>query len=472
MLFFSNYDTIDWYRFQVFQRKDMQERMETTNSIAKERLSLLFDNGTFTELDALRTEQDAPAAVVCAHGYVEGQAVCAFAQNSDIKNGIMGKNTAGKIKRLYSLAAKTGTPIVGIYDSNGVFVDGTAASLSAYGKLIATAANLSGVITQISVIAGVCAGSAALMACEADFVLATKKAELYLTPAYGTDAAKPETAAKAGLVADVCEDDADAMMQVKALLRMLPANNLAGAPISEFDVPETAVTRENPLEGIADLGSLLPLYTAYGDSVQTALATIRGTAVGLISTAKKDASLTADDAAKMARFVRTCDAFSIPVVTVLDTLGFTDDTDAAKAGSLRAMTQLGGAYAEATTVKIAVITGLACGAAFSAIAGRGAGSDLVLAWNSAVIAPLKPEGAVEFLWHDKLKGAQDVNAKRKALADEYGKTLASAEKAAELGVIDTVIAPADTRQAVIDALDMLDGKRVSTLPKKHSNIPF
>ena len=446
--------------------------MENSASIAKERLSLLFDNGTFTELDALRTEKDSAAAVVCAHGFVEGQAVCAFAQSSDVKDGIMGKNTAGKIKRLLSLAAKTGTPIVGVYDSNGVFVDGTADSLSAYGKLIASAANLSGVVPQISVIAGVCAGSAALMACEADFVLATKKAELCLTPAYGTDSASPETAAKIGLVAEVCEDDAAAMMQVKALLRTLPANNLAGAPISEFDVPEQAVSKANLLDGIADMGSLMPLYSAYGETVETALATIRGTAVGLISTAKSDAALTADDAAKIARFVRTCDAFSIPVITLLDTIGFTDDTDAAKAGSLRAITQLCGAYAEATTVKISVITGLACGAAFSAIAGRGAGSDLVFAWNDAVIAPLKPEAAVEFLWHDKLKGAADVNAKRKSLADEYGKTLASATKAAELGVIDTVIAPADTRQALIDALDMLEGKRVSNMPKKHSNIPF
>lgn len=446
--------------------------MENSASIAKERLSLLFDNGTFTELDALRTEKDSAAAVVCAHGFVEGQAVCAFAQSSDVKDGIMGKNTAGKIKRLLSLAAKTGTPIVGVYDSNGVFVDGTADSLSAYGKLIASAANLSGVVPQISVIAGVCAGSAALMACEADFVLATKKAELCLTPAYGTDSASPETAAKIGLVAEVCEDDAAAMMQVKALLRTLPANNLAGAPISEFDVPEQAVSKANLLDGIADMGSLMPLYSAYGETVETALATIRGTAVGLISTAKSDAALTADDAAKIARFVRTCDAFSIPVITLLDTIGFTDDTDAAKAGSLRAITQLCGAYAEATTVKISVITGLACGAAFSAIAGRGAGSDLVFAWNDAVIAPLKPEAAVEFLWHDKLKGAADVNTKRKSLADEYGKTLASATKAAELGVIDTVIAPADTRQALIDALDMLEGKRVSRMPKKHSNIPF
>jgi len=446
--------------------------MENHGTIAKERLALLFDNGTFTELDALRTEKDAPAAVICAHGYVEGQPVCAFAQAPDVNGGVLGSSTAGKIKRLYNLAAKTGTPVIGIYDSEGVYVDGTADSLSAYGKLIAVSARLSGVVPQISVIAGVCAGSAALLAAEADFVLATEKAELYLTPPFGTDAAKPETAAKAGVVAAVTEDDAAVMAQAKAILRMLPANNLAGAPITEFDVPQAACTKENLLGGIADANSLLPLYEAYGDSTETALATVRGMTVGLISTAKTDGALTADDAAKMARFVRTCDAFSVPVVTVVDTVGFASDNDAVRNGSLRAMTQLCGAYAEATTIKVALIAGESCGAAFSAIAGRGAGSDYVLAWKDAAIAPLRPEAAVEFLWHDKLKGAADANAKRAELAKEYKQTLASAEKAAQLGVIDSVIAPADTRQAVIDTLDLLEGKRVTNLPKKHSNIPF
>lgn len=446
--------------------------MENIGTIAKERLALLFDGGSFTELDALRTEKDAPAAVVCAHGYVEGQPVCAFAQSPDVSSGVMGKNTAGKIKRLFSLAAKTGTPLVGIYDSSGVYVDGTADSLSAYGRLIAASAALSGVVPQISVIAGVCAGSAALMAAEADFVIATEKAELYLTPPFDTDAAKPETAAKAGVAAAVCADDAAAAEQVKALLRALPANNLAGAPVCEFDEPETAVSADALFEGIADADSLLPVYAAYGDSVETALATVRGLSVGLISTAKTDGALTAADAAKMARFVRTCDAFSIPVITLLDTVGFAADNEAAVNGSLRAMTQLCGAYAEATAVKIAVITGDACGAAFSAIAGRGAGSDYVIAWDSAAIAPLAPKAAVEFLWHDKLKGAEDVNAKRDALAKEYRETLASAEKAAELGVVDAVIAPSATRQAVAAALDMLESKRVSRAPKKHSNIPF
>lgn len=446
--------------------------MEKIGTIARERLALLFDGGSFTELDALRQENGEQAAVVCAHGYVEGQAVCAFAQAPDVNSGVMGKSTAGKIKRLYSLAAKTGTPVIGIYDSNGVFVDGTADSLTAYGKLIAASAKLSGVVPQISVIAGVCAGSAALLAAEADFVLATESAELYLTPPFGTDAAKPETAAKAGIVAAVCKDDAAVAEKVKTMLRYLPANNLAGAPVCEFAEPETVCSKDSLFSGIADADSLLPVYEAYGNSVGTALATVRGQAVGIISTCRSTEALTAEDSAKMARFVRTCDAFSVPVLTVVDTVGFAADTEAARNGSLRAMTQLCGAYAEATTVKIALIAGEACGAAFSAIAGRGAGSDYVIAWNSAAIAPLRPEAAVEFLWHDRLKGAADANAKRKELAKEYTDTLASAEKAAALGVIDAVIAPSETRQAITAALDMLEGKRVSNMPKKHSNIPF
>lgn len=439
-------------------------------TIAKKRLALLFDGGQFTELDALRTEKDAPAAVICAQGYVEGQPVCAFAQSPDVNSGAMGNATAGKIKRLCGLAAKTGAPLVGIYDSNGSFMDGTADSLSAYGKLIAVTSKLSGVVPQVSVIAGVCAGSAALMACAADFVIAAKNAELYLTPPFGTDAAKPETAAKAGLVADVCDDDAAAIERTKEILRKLPANNLAGAPVTEYADPDGSgdcICRK-----IADADSVTPLYKAFGSTVGTALATVRGMTVGFINTSRGDGILTADDCSKMARFLRTCDAFSIPVITVADTQGFSGDNEAAKAGALRAMTQLCGAYAEATTIKIALITGESCGAAFSAIAGRGAGSDYVIAWDKAAIAPMRPESAVEFLWHDKLKGAADVNAKRAELAKQYKETLASAEKAANLGVIDAVIKPSETRQALIAALDMLEGKRVTTLPKKHSNIPF
>ena len=446
--------------------------MEKIGTIARERLRALFDGGSFTEIDALRLEQDAPAAVICAHGYVDGQAVCAFAQCPDVNDGVLGKSAAGKIRRIYHLAAKTGTPLIGIYDSAGVYVDGTAESLTAYGKLIADSAKLSGVVPQISVIAGVCAGSAALMAVQADFVLMTEKAELYLTPPFDSGAESAASAAKAGLAAAVCEDDKSVMEKAREILRRLPANNLAGVPLFEFDEPEVTCSRDALCKGIADAGSCLPLYKEFGDSVGTALASVRGMAVGFLTTTRSDSPLTADDAAKMARFLRTCDAFSIPVLTIIDTVGFAADNEAAKNGSLRAMAQLCGAYAEATTIKIALIVGEACGAAFSAIAGRGAGSDYVIAWDSAAIAPMRPEAAVEFLWHDKLKGAQDANAKRKELAEEYKQTLASAEKAAQLGAVDAVISAAQTRQAVCDALDLTEGKRVSNLPKKHSNIPF
>lgn len=444
--------------------------METNGTIARERLAKLFDGGSFAELDALRAERDAAAAVICAHGYVEGQAVYAFAQSPDISDGAMGRAAAGKILRVLHLAAKTGTPVVGIYDSNGVYVDGTADSLTCYGKLIANVSNLSGVVPIISVVAGVCAGSAALMAATADFLLMTKTAELYLTPPFGTDAAKAETAAKAGIAADVLDDDAAAMDKVRALLRKLPANNLIGAPICEFAEPDGS--GDCLCRKIADMDSVVPVYQAFGKSVGTTLATIKGLTVGIVNTARTEDALTADDCTKIARFVRTCDAFSIPIITIVDTVGFAADNEAARTGSLRAMTALCGAYAEATAIKIALITGEACGAAFSALAGRGAGTDYVIAWDSASISPMRAEAAVEFLWHDKLKGADNADAKRTELAKEYRATLASAQKAAELGAVDSVIAKADSRRAVCIALELLEGKRVETSPKKHSNIPF
>lgn len=445
--------------------------METNGTtIAGKRLAALFDGGSFTELDALRTERDGKTAVLCAHGYVDGQPCYAFSQSAELSDGAMGRAAAGKILRVMHLAAKTGTPLVGIYDANGVYVDGTADSLSFYGKLIANAANLSGVVPMISVVAGVCAGSAALLAATADFLIMTESAELYLTPPFGTDAAKAETAAKAGLAAAVCADDAAAMETVKALLTKLPANNLAGAPVCEYAEPNGqggCLCKQ-----ITDADSQLPLYKAFGTSVGTALATVKGLTVGIVNTARSEDALSVDDCTKIARFVRTCDAFSIPVITIVDTVGFKADNEAARLGSLRAMTSLCGAYAEATTIKIALITGEAAGAAFSAIAGRGAGTDYVIAWDSASISPLRAEAAVEFLWHDKLKGAENADAKRAELAKEYQATLASAQKAAELGVVDQVIAKGESRIAIETALDLLEGKRVSGNPKKHSNIPF
>lgn len=444
--------------------------------LAYARLTSLFDDGSFQEINAAaKTADGSLTGVICAYGYVNGNPVYAFSQDKSVNCGAVTRVHAEKIAKLYALAAKTGTPIVGIHDSNGALMDGTVDSLTAYGEMLTAAAKLSGVVPQIAVVAGTCAGSASLLACAADFVVLTKESEFFMAPPFDTkDAGTASAAAKAGIASFVCEDDDDAIDKARALLNLLPINNLAGAPVFEFEAPSAAVASDLTalIGGVTDGGSALEIAADYGCASYTAFATIGGTTVGITATNKTDDALTADDCAKIARFVRTCDAFSIPVITFVDTKGFAASAEAELSGSIKSMTRLMSCYAEATTVKISVITGSATGAAFTALAGTACGTDFTYAWENAVISPMAPLTAVEFLWHDKLKGAVDVNAKRQELAAEYAATLASAQTAAEKNAIDGVITPDDTRATLLSALDILSGKRVSNLPKKHSNLPL
>jgi acetyl-CoA carboxylase carboxyltransferase component len=226
------------------------------------------------------------------------------------------------------------------------------------------------------------------------------------------------------------------------------------------------------VNSIADAGSVVELYADYAGAAYTALATVAGTTVAIAATNKTDDKLTEADCAKLARFVRTCDAFSVPVITLVDTLGFDGNAKTELSGSVKALTRLAGSYAEATTAKISVVTGKAVGPVFVALAGKGSNADFTYALENACVAPLAPEAAVEFLWHDKLKGAENLDAKRKELAKEYTETVASAKAAAEKGCVDEIIAPDELRAAVSGALAMLEGKRVTNLPKKHNNFPF
>ncbi len=439
------------------------------DSAARKRLSALFDDGVYTEVGSLSVEKDSLTSVVTAYGYVNGSLVYAFSQDSTVNSGAVGTVHAQKISKLYSLAAKTGRPVVGIHDSNGAFIDGTVDSLSAYGEMIGTAASVSGVVPQISVVAGVCAGSAAMLACSADFVVMTKDAELFAAP---NGAGSACDASKAGTAAVVCDDETAAMQTVKELLRLIPENNLTSVPVYEFaeNAYASGSTLSDIVNNIADADSVTELYAGFGRASYTALATAAGSTIGIAATNKTKDRLTADDSAKIARFVRTCDAFGIPVVTVVDTEGFDGEEEAA--GSVRNMTMLAGAYAEATTAKVTVITGNAFGPAFVALASKGANADLTFAWNSAVISPLNPLTAVEFLMHDKLAGASNVAQKRNELAAEYIAENATAEKAAYRNGVDEVITPDQTRARITEALEILSGKRVSRLPKKHSNLPL
>lgn len=453
---------------------DIKNELSASTS-ARKRLTYLYDDGAFTELDMFTKQGDLYCGVITAFGYVDGSPVYAFSQDVSVNNGALGENHAKKIKKVYDLAAKTGVPVVGIYDSFGAVITEGVKALSAYGELMLWTSNLSGVVPQISVIAGTCALSSAMLATSADFVVMAKDAELFITPnskdAVGSYA---ENSAKCGTANIVCEDDKEAVEMARTLISKLPMNNLSAVPMFEFEEPvfDIKTDADSMVKSIADADSVIEISADFGTAAYTALASISGATVGFCATNKTNAKLTADDCSKISRFVRTCDAFAIPVITLVDTEGFELSDEAEIKGSLRDMTKLAHSYAEATTAKISVVVGKAYGPAYIALAGKGANADITYAYPNAVISPLAPETAVEFLMHDKLKGADDVAKKRKELADEYSANEASAFKAAEDNCIDDIINPMDTRAALVTALEILAGKRVSRLPKKHSNMPF
>lgn len=435
---------------------------QNADTAASARLKNLFDNGEFNVIDAYAN--DGNTGVIAAYGFIEGNPVYAYSQDVTVNGGAVSKAHAEKICKLLDLAAETGAPVVSILDSNGGFIDNGAEILNAYGEILMRTANLSGVVPQISVVAGVCAGTAALVACSSDFVICTKDAELFAN--VSADNTSADNAARNGMAQLVCEDDTAAVLEARKLVSMLPSNNLAPVPVFEFsaNTAPCAGDAETLAFAVADDSSIVELSSDFGTAAYTALASVGGSTVGIAATNKSDSLLTSDDCVKLARFVRTCDAFAIPVITFVDTDGF-DGADA-----VRDMTKLAHAYAEATTVKLAVVTGRAYGAAFIALAGRNSNSDMTFAYSDAVIAPVAPVTAVEFLMHDKLRGVDDVKAKRAELTAEYAREYASAFDAAAKAAVNDIILPSETRGKLISALDILSGKRVSRMPKKHSNI--
>lgn len=434
-----------------------------TESPARDRLAALFDDGAFTE-----TGSGVSAGVITAYGYVGGCPVYAFSQDKTVTGGAVSAAHAAKICRVLDLAAKNGVPVVGIYDSQGAFIEDGADALNAYSDILLNIGNLSGVVPIVSMISGVCAGSMAVIASAADFSVITEKAEMYMTA--GRDGLSAEDAVKSGAVSCAAKDDAAAAEAVKKYLSMMPQNNLSPVPEFEYDEPAAVSfdTAENAVKSIADGDSVLEISKGFGVAAVTAIATVGGVSAG-VAAVGKNAKITSEDSAKLARFVRLCDAFGLPVVTVIDTEGFADEGIEA----VRACARLSGAYAEATCAKIALISGKACGAAFVALAGKNAAADAVYALTDAVIAPVDPVTAAEFLYHDKLKGAADLAAERNKIAGEYAKNEGSASAAAAKGAVDEVLAPAGARARIISVLEMTAGKRLNKrLPKKHSILPL
>ena len=429
-----------------------------TDSPARERITALFDEGTFTELDGFVCTGKEGVGVITGYGSIDGSIVYAFSQDVSACSGAVSKAHAEKIAKVYELAVKNGAPVVAIFDSNGAKVSEGVEVLASYQKILSMSQNLSGVGPQIAVVAGSCVGISAMMAASADITVMAKDAALYLTDAQ--EDASAEAAAKNGVVSLVEEDALSAVKKARELICVLPLNNLESAPISEGTAPAEAAIDGNTascdlVKAVSDAESVIELKADYAKHVYTALASIGGSTVGVVSV---KGELCDGCSAKAASFVRFCDSFNLPVVTFVDTEGFKSGTSPVTAAKLTAV------YADATCPKITVYTGSAIGAAAMAFGS----ADVSFAWPTAVISALKPATAVEFFWHDRLKGADDTAKARAALEEEYADTEASAFNAANASIVDDVVAPAATRGALITALDALASKRVQRLAKKHS----
>ena len=434
------------------------------NKQTKQILFSLFDEGSVMEIGALAAGGE--SGVLAAWGTADGNPVFAFAQDSGTLGGAFGAAASEKIGKVYDLAAKNGAPVVGIFDSKGVRMGEGAQALSALGKFMNSANTLSGVVPQIAVVTGTCGGSMAMIAGCADTLILCEDAQMFLTPDDLIKAANPDykpvkssvTAAKNGTAALVAKDALAAVAAAKKLLSYLPSNNLDAPPIFDFT---------EPVEGIIDADSFFELYPEYGTTAKVGFATVGGQSVGLVCTAKDDKGyIHSCGAKKIARFVRLCDAYSIPVVSLIDTDGFAPCGDSEAKGAIMSAAVLSQAYAEATCAKVSIVTGKAIGPVYIATCGKSANADTVFAYENAVISPVNPD-AVLIVNDPQLLDGTKSEEERKAVYAAYAQDKLGAKAAASSGLVDAVVTPETVRAQVLSALSMLSGKRVSRMPKKH-----
>lgn len=427
---------------------------------ARKRLVSLFDDGVFTEIDAFAKSSNGDVEVVAGFGTVNGAPVYAFSQDVSVNGGAVSVAQCAKIKKIYDLASKTGCPVVGVYDSNGMDLKEGFEGLSAYGEIVKASTSVSGVVPQISIVAGAAVGTTALIADMADVVVAVKNADFYVTAPSEVTA---EACAQEGTV-DILADDFDsAVKAVRDIITLVPSNNLSTPPVYDFTDPaaaaDTGACAADIIKAAADEGSVIELKEKYAENCITALATVAGSTVGFVGFDGK--SVCPSCAYKAEAFVKFCDAFNIPIVTLLSANGLRKERENQM---LIAAAKLTAAYATATCPKISVITGKAVGAAYIMLAGRGSNADLVYTWDTCVVSPLDTKAAVAFLYNDRLANGEN----RAELEKEYEENLASPFTAAACGAIDDVFVPAETRAKIVAALDVLAGKRETTLPRKHS----
>ena len=490
---------------------------------ARERIDLLLDPGSFIELDALTRhrstnfgmEKKRPYGdgVVTGTGTIDGRPVAVFSQDATVFGGSLGEVYGEKIVKVMDLAAKIGCPVIGINDGGGARIQEGVVALGLYGEIFLRNVRCSGVIPQISLIMGPCAGGAVYSPAITDFtVMVDGTSHMFIT---GPDVIKTVTGeevsfeelgggrahnTKSGNAHYLATDEEDAIAYVKQLLSYLPSNNLSEPPryppsepvegaiadgLTESDLELDTIVPDSPnqpydirevITRVLDEGEFLEVHELFAPNIVVGFGRVDGRSVGVVANQPTQLAgcLDIDASEKAARFVRTCDAFNIPILTFVDVPGFLPGTNQEWGGIIRRGAKLIYAYAEATVPKVTVITRKAYGGAYDVMGSKHLGGDVNLAWPTAQIAVTGAQGAVNILYRKELQGLSgDELAQRRAqLQQEYEDTLANPYIAAERGYVDAVIPPSHTRGYVARALRLLENKREATPARKHGNIPL
>jgi propionyl-CoA carboxylase beta chain len=489
---------------------------------ARERIDALLDPGSFVELDELARHRTTNFGVggnrpygdgvVTGFGTVDGRNVCVFAQDFTVFGGSLGEVFGEKIVKVMDLASRMGCPVVGINDSGGARIQEGVVALALYAEIFRRNVHASGVVPQVSLIMGPCAGGAVYSPAITDFtIMVDQTSHMFIT---GPDVIKTVTGevvtmeelggarshnSRSGNAHYMASDEEDAIEYVRDLLSFLPSNNLENPPVAApADDPAAAQPRESDaaldtlvpdsanqpydmhtvIEAVVDDGHFLETQPLFAPNILCGFARVDGHPVGIVANQPMQlaGTLDIDASEKAARFVRTCDAFNVPVLTFVDVPGFLPGTDQEWNGIIRRGAKLLYAYAEATVPMVTCITRKAYGGAYCVMGSKHLGADLNLAWPTAQIAVMGAQGAANILYRGALAAAaergEDVEALRQEKITEYEDTLANPYIAAERGYIDAVIEPSETRVEIVKALRLLRTKRETLPPKKHGNIPL
>ena len=498
---------------QMGGEKAVAKQHDQGKLTARERLNLLFDDGTFRELDMFVSHRcvnfgmekvEIPSdGVVTGHGMVNGRPVFAFSQDFTSRAGSLGEMHSKKICKVMDLALKAGAPCVGINDSGGARIQEGVDALSGYGQIFFRNSASSGVIPQISAIMGPTAGGAVYSPAMTDWVFMVKNSSyMFIT---GPEVIKAVTGEeitfealggakthneKSGVAHFACESDEDAINQIKELLSYLPSNNMEDPPYAETgddpkrtapeldtiipDEPNQAYDIKEVIRSIVDNGEFFEPHQYFAQNIVVCFARLNGRTIGIIANQPKFLAgcLDINASDKATRFIRFCDSFNIPMLTIADVPGYLPGSQQEWGGIIRHGAKLLWCYSEATVPKMLLVTRKDYGGSYLAMCSKDLGADMAFAWPTAEIAVMGAAGAANIIHRKEIQSADDPAAKRQQKITEYEELFSNPYQAAARGYIDAVIAPSETRPRLIDALEAMCNKRETRPPKKHGNIPM